>query len=64
MSKETIELKMGCTIEEYYKTLCEQMNSKQNTETDYENDPLRRLSDDEIDFVSEYMEKLDLQKAS
>ncbi len=64
MSKEAIELKMGCTIEEYYNILCSQLDNEDITETDYEDDPLRRLSDEEIDFVSAYMDKLDLQKVS
>ena len=55
--KEQIERKIGCTIEEYYHKMQEFWMNKPNTEVDCEN-PLTAFSDEELDFMDEYIHKV------
>jgi len=55
--KETIERKLGCTIEEYMDNLKKRIESerKYNMETEEEKSDLRMLSIDEISFMIKYL---------
>lgn len=55
--KETIERKLGCTIEEYMDNFKKRIESerKYNMETEEEKSDLRMLSIDEISFMIKYL---------
>ncbi len=62
--KERIEKKLGCTIEEYL-TKREEMFSEFDTEADCEVNPLAEmLTYEELDYLTEYVLKQNLDNAS